>query len=222
MRLIDFGFADNDAYIAKNIGSSPSVATTVPSGNESLSVAKDIYALGKILQMLFLGRMSGIIRRCCSVKPTQQYESVRQVRAAVQRYWRMRWLLPVLSGVLLAVAALLWLSRAYEPLQQPVAESPSVDSVWLCARNEAEEQFASLCQIYVDSLRFVPEKTMNAAMPLLSNYANRMLEERNRLIENYPQYEDSLNQFYLSRLLRDYQRLRNICEDYPLVYSKSE
>ena len=222
VRLIDFGFADNDAYIAKNIGSSPSVATTVPSGNEYLSVAKDIYALGKILQMLFLGRMRGIIRRCCSVKPTQQYESVRQVRAAVQRYWRMRWLLPVLSGVLLAVAALLWLSRSYEPLQQPVAESPSVDSVWLCARNEAEEQFASLCQIYVDSLRFVPEKTMNAAIPLLSNYGNRLLEERNRLIETYPQYENSLHQFYLSRLLRDYQRLRNICEDYPLVYSKSE
>ena len=65
----------------------------------------------------------------------------------------------------------------------------------------------------------MPEKTMNTAIPLLSRYANKMLEHHNLLLQTYPQYEEPLQELYISCLTRYHLRLRNLCEDYPLIYS---
>lgn len=218
VRLIDFGFADTEAYIAKNIGTSPSIVDAMPTQNEHLSVSKDIYALGKMVEQLFPKRLKIIVRRCCSVSLTRRYSSVRQIRAAVHRYWRMMWLLPLLFAVLLAVTAWLWLSPSNKPASQPLLEQTTVDSAWLSVKDEAEKQYDSLFQVYADSITGMPEKTMNTAIPLLSRYANKMLEHHNLLLQTYPQYEEPLQELYISRLTRDHLRLRNLCEDYPLIY----
>ena len=143
VQLIDFGFADTDAYIAKNIGTSPSIAEAVPEENGHLSVGKDIYALGKILELLFPKKLRLVIRRCCSEK--NRYSSVREVRAACRRYWRMRWLLPLLFAGLLALATLLWMPHTEEPMPQPM-----VDTAWLSVKEEAEKQYDTLYRVYAD------------------------------------------------------------------------
>ena len=135
VQLIDFGFADTDAYIAKNIGTSPSIAEAVPEENGHLSVGKDIYALGKILELLFPKKLRLVIRRCCSEK--NRYSSVREVRAACRRYWRMRWLVPFITliGIIAAFIVTLW-PHLVEPVPQTVVQTdtvvvitqPSVDS----------------------------------------------------------------------------------------------
>ena len=226
VRLIDFGFADTDAYIAKNIGTSPSIAAAVPVENGHLSVAKDIYALGKILEALFPGRMRMIVHRCCAAVPARRYTSVRQVRVAVNRYWRMMWLLPLIALIGIIVALVItFFPHQVNPVAPTVVQDTVVvitqlasDSAWLNVKYEAEKQYDSLYRLYADSLSNMPEKTMNQAIGLLSRYAGRMLEQHNQLLQSYPQYEDPLQELYISSLTRDHLRLRTLCEDYPLIY----
>lgn len=225
VQLIDFGFADTDAYIAKNIGTSPSIAEAVPEENGHLSVGKDIYALGKILELLFPKKLRLVIRRCCSEK--NRYSSVREVRAACRRYWRMRWLVPFITliGIIAAFIVTLW-PHLVEPVPQTVVQTdtvvvitqPSVDSTWLNLKKRANIQYQKIYRLYADSITGMPEKTMNTAIILLSNYGNRMLEENSRLLQTYPQYEEPLQELYISCLTRYHLRLRNLCEDYPLIY----
>ncbi len=212
VRLIDFGFADADAYMAKNIGTSPSIADPISEENDNLPIAKDIYALGKILELLFPRELRLVKRRCCAEK--NRYSSVREVHAACRRYWRMTWLVPLLFAGLLALAALLWMPHAEEPMPQPM-----VDTAWQSVKEKAEKQYDTLYRVYADSITGMPEKTMNTAIILLSNYGNRMLAENSRLLQTYPQYEEPLQELYISCLTRYHLRLRNLCEDYPLIYS---
>ena len=220
VRLIDFGFADNEAYIAKNIGTSPSISMGEQLPTDALLPERDIYALGKILSLLFPHSVKPIIRRCLA-SDRSRYTSVRQVRAALHRYWRMMWLLPVMMAALLAIVAFLWLSPSDEPSPQQMTEQHSVNSTWLNLKYEIDKQYTSLYITYADSLSQMPEKTMNAAIYKLSGYANELLKEHKHLADAYPQYEDSLQELYLMHLLRDYNRLRSICEDYPLIYSNA-
>ncbi len=220
VQLIDFGFADNESYIAKNIGSTPSICLPEHLSTDALTPQRDIYALGKILSLLFPHSAKPVIRRCLASNG-RRYTSVRQVRAAFHRYWRMRWLLPVMMAVLLAIVAFLWLSPSDESSPQQMTEQHSVDSTWLNLKYEIDKQYTSLYITYADSLSHMPEKTMNAAMYKLSGYADELLKEHRVLIEKYPQYEVSLQELYLSHLIRDHNRLRSICEDYPMIYSNA-
>ena len=220
VRLIDFGFADNEAYIAKNIGTSPSISTEEQLPTDVLLPERDIYALGKILSLLFPHSVKPIIRRCLA-SDRSRYTSVRQVRAALHRYWRMMWLLPVMMAALLAIVAFLWLLPSDEPSPKQMTEQHSVDSTWLNLKYEIDKQYTSLYITYADSLSHMPEKTMNAAISKLSGYGNELWEEHRHLTDAYPQYEDSLQELYLRHLLRDHNRLRSICEDYPLIYSNA-
>lgn len=226
VRLIDFGFADNDAYIAKNIGTSPSISTEEQLPTDILLPERDIYALGKMLALLFPHSAKQVIRRCLSSNPP----SVLQVRTALHRLWLLRWMLPLLLAFATVIAlVIVFFPQPAKPLPPTIITQtdtivvitrPLVDSVWLHTRNEADKQYTSLYRSYADSLTSMPEKTMNAAIPLLSNYGNRMLEKHNSLIKIYPQYEDSLQELYILHLVRDHNRLRNICEGYPMIYSQ--
>ena len=250
VRLIDFGFADNEAYIAKNIGSTPSISTEKQLPTDALLPERDIYALGKILSLLFPHSVIPSIAR--------RYTSVRQVRAALHRYWRMRWLLPLILAIAAIVAfVIVFLPSPKETAQiseiqtdtvvlvvpiEPAVDSvrldvaqiseiqtdtvalvvpiePAVDSVWLDVKSRAEQQYSTLYRTYADSLKNMPEKTMNAAIYKLSGYANELLKEHKHLADAYPQYEDSLQELYLAHLVRDHNRLQSICADYPMIYS---
>ena len=229
VRLIDFGFSDNEAFIAKNIGTSPSISSPEQLPTDVLLPERDIYALGKMLALLFPHSAKPIIRRCLA-SDRSRCTSVRQVRSALHRYWRMRWLLPMLAFFAIAAACLI----CFRPQKQevsPVVEyhtdtvvviqpaPPAVDSIWLNLKYEIDKQYTSLYITYADSLSHMPEKTMNAAIYKLSGYANELLKEHKYLTDAYPQYEDSLQELYLAHLVRDHNRLQSICEDYPMIYS---
>jgi serine/threonine-protein kinase len=84
VRLIDFGFSDNDSYIAKNIGTSPSVSVPEQLPNDVLIPERDIYALGKMLALLFPHSAQPVVRRCLAPQ-SRRYNSVHQVRLALRR-----------------------------------------------------------------------------------------------------------------------------------------
>ena len=237
VRLIDFGFADTDAYIAKNIGTSPSIADALPEENEQLSIAKDIYALGKVLEMLFPGRLRFVVRRCCSAD--NRYSSVRDVRAAIHRYWRTRWILPlmVFVGICIALLAVLFPHRN-APVVQPVAQTdtvviiaqpaqavqpeiqsvlPAVDSTWLTLEKQANSRYKKLYRLYTDSLTNMPEKSLNVGIAMTSRYAERMWTESDRLIRTHLKYEKQLQEQYLRIYTRDLPKLQEIYKNYPVV-----
>ena len=228
VRLIDFGFSDNEAYIAKNIGTSPSISTEEQLPTDVLLPERDIYALGKMLALLFPHSLKPVIRRCLA-SDRSRYISVRQVRAALHRYWRMRWLMPWILAITTIIAFVIvfqpnptetaQISEIQTDTQIVVPVKPAVDSIWLNLKYEIDKQYTSLYITYADSLSHMPEKTMNAAIYKLSGYANELLKEHKYLTDAYPQYEDSLQELYLAHLVRDHNRLQSICEDYPMIYS---
>ena len=228
VRLIDFGFSDNEAFIAKNIGTSPSISTEEQLPTNVLKPERDIYALGKILSLLFPHSLKPVIRRCLA-SDRSRYISVRQVRSALHRYWRMRWLMPWILAITTIIAFVIvfqpnptetaQISEIQTDTEVVVPAKPAVDSIWLNLKYEIDKQYTSLYITYADSLSHMPEKTMNAAIYKLSGYANELLKEHKYLTDAYPQYEDSLQELYLAHLVRDHNRLQSICEDYPMIYS---
>ena len=228
VRLIDFGFSDNEAFIAKNIGTSPSISSPEQLPTDVLLPERDIYALGKILSLLFPHSLKPVIRRCLA-SDRSRYISVRQVRAALHRYWRMRWLMPWILAITTIIAFVIvflpnptetaQISEIQTDTEVVVPAKPAVDSIWLNLKYEIDKQYTSLYITYADSLSHMPEKTMNAAIYKLSGYANELLKEHKLLADAYPQYEDSLQELYLAHLVRDHNRLQSICEDYPMIYS---
>lgn len=228
VRLIDFGFSDNEAFIAKNIGTSPSISSPEQLPTDVLKPERDIYALGKMLALLFPHSLKPVIRRCLA-SDRSRYISVRQVRAALHRYWRIRWLMPWILAITTIIAFVIvflpnptetaQISEIQTDTEVVVPAKPAVDSIWLNLKYEIDKQYTSLYITYADSLSHMPEKTMNAAIYKLSGYANELLKEHKYLTDAYPQYEDSLQELYLAHLVRDHNRLQSICEDYPMIYS---
>ena len=225
VRLIDFGFSDNEAFIAKNIGTSPSISSPEQLPTDVLKPERDIYALGKMLVLLFphssihQSIISSIVRR---------YTSVRQVRSALHRYWRMRWLLPMLAFFAIAVACLI----CFRPQKQevsPVVEyhtdtvvviqpaPPAVDSVWLNVKSKAAGRYKALYRSYADSIKNMPKKIHNDALAMTNRYARRMLQTRDKFAKSYPQYEEQLYDQYLFIYSRDINALHSIHKDYPYV-----
>lgn len=227
VRLIDFGFADNEAYIAKNIGTSPSIRTEEQLPSDVLLPKRDIYALGKMLSLLFPHSAKPVIHRCLA-SDDSRYTSVRQVRAALHRYWRMRWLLPLILAITTIVAfVIVFLPRPAETVQISeiqtdtvvvvVPTEPAVDSVWLDVKSRAERQYSALYRTYADSLRNMPEKNLEEAVLMSGRYAFEMVKIRDQVTKSHPQYEEQLQQQYLHVYIRDYQRMENIYKDYPVI-----
>lgn len=107
VRLIDFGFSDTDAYVAKSLGAAPSIAYTSQLTSEELTPARDIYALGKLLQMLFPHSARMVTKGCCAMPVSRRYQSVSQVRSALHRCWIWQWFLPLIVVVSMAMAILI-------------------------------------------------------------------------------------------------------------------
>lgn len=227
VRLIDFGFADNEAYIAKNIGTSPSIRTEEQLPSDVLLPKRDIYALGKMLSLLFPHSAKPVIHRCLA-SDDSRYTSVRQVRAALHRYWRMRWLLPLILAITTIVAfVIVFLPRPAETVQISeiqtdtvvvvVPTEPAVDSVWLDVKSRVERQYSALYRTYADSLTNMPEKNLEEAVLMSGRYAFEMVKIRDQVTKSHPQYEEQLQQQYLHVYIRDYQRMENIYKDYPVI-----
>ena len=229
VRLIDFGFADNEAYIAKNIGTSPSISTEEQLPTDVLLPERDIYALGKMLALLFPHSAKPIIRRCLA-SDRSRYISVRQVRAALHRYWRMRWMLPLLAFLISVTGCLICFWHDKQEVL-PVVEHHTdtvvivqpvqvADSAWLDLKDHASKRYNVLYRIYADSIKNMPEKSFEEAFDMTNRYATAMYNCREQLVRTYPQYEEPLYEHYSVIYNRDYTRITKLFKDFP--FTKSE
>lgn len=207
VRLIDFGFADTDAYLAKNIGTTPSIQSPEqPDTSASTAdIQRDIYAFGKILSVLFPHRYCFIRKRCLN----NRYASIREVKAALRRRTMCRQGLPIVFISLVAVVAMVgWLRTAPQD---------DVDSEWLEIQQKAETAYNERYLLAVDSLNNMEVPNYGVANEIVHNYAMDMYYLREQFVTDYPEYEDQLHEQQRVIYGRDYTRLHKIRQSYSAV-----
>ena len=109
VKLIDFGVSDTDDYVTfkQPAGSMAYIAPEQLEG-KTIDNRADIYAVGKIIALLFPHHYKYIVRICTRVKPAERYSSCTQVLQAIRRADRVRIWLPVSLILLLLSCAAVW------------------------------------------------------------------------------------------------------------------
>lgn len=155
VKLIDFGVSDTDDYVTfkQPAGSMAYIAPEQLAG-KTIDNRADIYAAGKIINLLFPHRYNYIVRTCTCVKPAERYSSCAQVVRAIRRADRVRLWLPV-SLLLLLIACV----AAY-----------GIYSVYLHSERTHINQENQLFS-HIDSLRAQNEEQQHAVDSL-----NRLLD----------------------------------------------
>ena len=157
VKLIDFGVSDTDDYVTfkQPAGSMAYIAPEQLAG-KTIDNRADIYAVGKIINLLFPHRYKYIVRSCTRVKPAERYSSCAQVLQAIRRADRVRIWLPVsLILLLLSCAAVLGTYSGYQHSELAHKENEiqlfvHVDS--LRAQNEEHRHQVDSLNRVVDSL----------------------------------------------------------------------
>ena len=159
VKLIDFGVSDADDYVTfkQPAGSMAYIAPEQLVG-KPIDNRADIYAVGKIIALLFSHRYKYIARRCTRTNPADRYSSCAQVLRAIRRIDRVRIWLPV-SLILLAVLCLVgWFMYAeyrqaeIKHSEQEQSLSADIDSL-LKVNDERQNKMDSLNRV-VDALTF--------------------------------------------------------------------
>ena len=109
VKLIDFGVSDTDDYITfkQPAGSMAYIAPEQLAG-QAIDNRADIYAVGKIIRLLFPHRYRFIARKCTRMNPAHRYSSCVRVARSIRRADRLRLWLPLSLLLLLMSCATLW------------------------------------------------------------------------------------------------------------------
>ena len=166
VKLIDFGVSDTDDYVTfkQPAGSMAYIAPEQLAG-KPVDNRADIYAVGKIIGILFPHRYRYIARKCTRVNPADRYSSCAQGLRAIKRSDNMRMWLPV-SLIFLAVLCIAgWLMYAeyrqaeLKHSEQEQSLSANIDSL-LKVNEERQTKVDSLNRVVGDL-----EKQINAPSP---------------------------------------------------------
>ena len=106
VKLIDFGFADEDAHILeKGLGGTRQYASPELLAHQETDARSDIYSIGCLMQDLFPGRFCRISRNCCRSNPDKRYRNIDELKEAWGHHQRLLWVVLVLLIVALAFGA---------------------------------------------------------------------------------------------------------------------
>lgn len=113
VKLIDFGVSDTDDYVTfkQPAGSMPYIAPEQLAG-KPIDCRADIYAVGRIIELLFPHRYRTVAHKCTRPEPSRRYNSCLQVSHALRRIDKLYVALPSVLLFLLLVPAALWGIRA--------------------------------------------------------------------------------------------------------------
>ncbi|MCQ2330474.1 MAG: protein kinase [Paludibacteraceae bacterium] len=232
VRLIDFGFADSDSFVAKNIGTTESFAAPeVIKGelpNQTLLESRDIYSFGLLLKTLFHYRYRCIQRKCVSPNPINRFRSILQVGRAIRWCDRFVWIIPILLVLIAMGVSLLTMSHSLNFQEEQHAidtimivqkDTMFVDATPVDTRKDsvlqiAKREYQHLYILYLDSIRSVPDSSVTIAYDLFNRYASNMYVVRQRYVSEYPEYNEDLQADYLIIYSSNYSRLSEVFQDY--------
>ena len=109
VKLIDFGVSDTDDYVTfkQPAGSMAYIAPEQLAG-EPIDNRADIYAFGRIIELVFPHRYRLIARRCTQKDASKRYSSCARVARAMRSADRLRMWLPLSLLLLLIPCAAVW------------------------------------------------------------------------------------------------------------------
>lgn len=107
VKLIDFGFADNDTYADKAIGGTRAYASPELLAGGQVDARSDVYSIGLLLQDIIPGRHKSIVRRCLQKEPGRRFASAGELELAWKRRLLPLWISLAVAAVI-AIASLLY------------------------------------------------------------------------------------------------------------------
>jgi serine/threonine protein kinase len=124
VRIIDFGLSDSDNYAVfkQPAGSVRYAAPEQMQPGGKVDCRSDIYALGKLISLIFPNSYKGIASKCSRLEPSKRYSSVEEVMSAIKHRDH---LLPVVSSVFggaLLLGGIFYLLIFHPFLSQPLSK----------------------------------------------------------------------------------------------------
>lgn len=120
--LVDFGLSDSDSYTEKSQGYTRQYASPEQTSGGETHIPTDIYALGKIIKLIFPHRYAFICRKCRRTNPKHRYRNISEIKSAIATADRARALLLLLPLMIIAIAALWWFKAYNHPTATPPKE----------------------------------------------------------------------------------------------------
>ena len=213
VRLIDFGFSDTDAYIAK------------------IAIAQDNEAYTRMVEHLFPGRLNYLVRLAV-LRRWRLTWLVPLIMIACMVAAAIIYMRPVYKGTADVQPATIADTTQRDVQKDTVVVTQQVvrrdtvmasapeDKTWTGIKKELDVSCKSLYDLYADSITNMPEKEYHNARELHSAYARRMYETKQQLSADYPQYEEQIEGEYIKLYGIGYSKLSQIFRYYPYVIRK--
>ena len=190
VRLIDFGFADDDShYQERMLGSTQGYASPeLIKQSHAIDARSDVYALGRIMQRLVPGQYGRIVRCCLNHNPSRRYANVE----SLNRAWRCRHRpLHVLSAFVLMGMILLptylYINERAERMryaQRIEREQQVIDSLYQVIDTSLEAHY----QLTLDSINAmnvaIVEQPYNEALLMVARFYERTSEIKQSVISS--------------------------------------
>lgn len=128
VKIIDFGFSDADGFLfGKEAAGTRAYAAPELLANQDVDGRADLYSLGMIMRRM-PPAFAPFAAKCTRERPEDRYRDAAALKAVLERKSSLRWLLPLL-GVLLMAVLLVWFLRLQrETEQEPFDES--IDAIF--------------------------------------------------------------------------------------------
>jgi serine/threonine protein kinase len=222
VRLIDFGFSDTDAYIAK------------------IAIAQDNEAYTRMVEHLFPGRLNYLVRLAV-LRRWRLTWLVPLIMIACMVAAAIIYMRPVYKGIAdvqpatiadttqrdvqtdTVVVTQRVVRRDTVVVTQQVVRRDTVmvsapeDETWTGIKKELDVSCKSLYDLYADSITKMPEKEYDKAFELHHAYAMRMFDLKQQLSADYPQYEEQIEEEHTKLYGIGYSKLSQIFRYYPYV-----
>lgn len=122
VKLIDFGYADNDSHLDKATGGTKAFASPELTRQETTDAISDIYSLGFIIKALFPHRYGTVVRKCQRKEASKRFQRVSEVGKAIRQREFIKWL--VVMALAIGMAILAWPRKEMEEPLIPEQKNP--------------------------------------------------------------------------------------------------
>ena len=154
IKLIDLGCCYTDTFIDTQ-GRTNYYAAPEQLAGETPDVRTDIYAIGKILELLPSSSIyNKVIARCTALAPSDRYQSVEELLHDINHQKRYHRYLAIFVAIVVALTVCITLLTIHQQDTAPVIHEPLTDSV---APSEREPVINSL-PMNEDSVTSIPKK----------------------------------------------------------------